>query len=609
MSYASLQAAVADLERAGDLVRVRDEVDPHLELAAIQRRLYAAAGPAVLFENVRGTPFPVVANLYGTLARCRFLFRGTLNRVCDVVRMKADPGTALRRPWRHVTVPVTALRSLPWRRSGGPVLARQTSISQLPAIVGWPDDGGPFITLPQVLTEHPDATGVMRSNVGMYRVQLRGNEYEADREVGLHYQIHRGIGVHHEAAIRRGEPMRVSIFVGGPPAHTFAAVMPLPEGLSELLFAGMLAGRRFRWTRRSGHVVSTEADFCIVGTVDPHKRKPEGPFGDHLGYYSLRHDYPVLDVEAVWHRDGAIWPFTSVGRPPQEDTSFGALIHEITAPMVPREIPGLRAMRAVDAAGVHPLLLAIGSERYVPQGPRQPREILTIANAILGFGQASLAKYVLIAAGEDDPRLDIDDIEAFLRHALERVDWARDLHFHTRTTIDTLDYTGTGVNEGSKVVIAAAGDPRRQLATELPKSLRLPSEFPDARLVTPGVLVVEAPAYRDAETGRRTIDACLDALATSRLDGLPLVVLVDDAQFAAGSLRDFLWVAFTRSNPSHDVHGIDAFVEHKHWGCRGSLVIDARTKPHHAPPLVEDVKTTARVERWAAPGNPLHGLY
>jgi len=609
MAYSSLRACVGDLERSGRLVRIREPVSPDLEMAEVQRRLHEAQGPAALFENVEGSPFPAVCNLFGTLERARYLFRDTLERVRRVVRLKADPMSALRAPFANASVPFTALTSLPKRVRKGPVLACRTAVDQLPPIRSWPDDGGPFITLPQVYTEDQDRRGVLRSNVGMYRVQLAGGEYTPNEEIGLHYQIHRGIGVHHATAIRRKEPLRVSIFVGGPPAHTFAAVMPLPEGLSELVFAGMLAGRRFRYALRDGFVISVDADFTIVGTVDPENTKPEGPFGDHLGYYSLAHDFPVLDVQAVYHREDAIWPFTVVGRPPQEDSTFGKLIHEIVAPMVPQELPGLQAMRAVDEAGVHPLLLAIGSERYVPFGERAPREILTIANAVLGFNQASLAKYLLIVAGEDDPDLDIDDSAAFLRHLLERVDWSRDLHFQTRTTIDTLDYSGSGLNEGSKLVIAAAGRVRRELGSELPGDLRLPEGFRDPRLAMPGVVVVAGPAFQGANRGSESAERLADALAEmADAESSPLFVVADDSELATRSLRDFLWVTFTRSNPSHDVHGARSSVEHKHWGCGGPLIIDARVKPHHAPALVEDPEVTRKVDALAAPGRPLHGI-
>ena len=615
MVYRGMRDCVEDLERHGHLVRVPVELSPHLEMAEIQRRLYEVGGPAVLYERVAGSPFPAVSNLFGTLERCRFLFRDTLDRVQQVLRLKADPTALLRHPFRQARAPFTALGALPREVRGGPVLDATTTADALPAVVSWPRDGGPFITLPQVLTEHPDNPGPLGTNLGMYRVQMAGNDYAPGREMGLHYQIHRGIGAHHAAAIARDEKLRVSVFVGGPPAHTFAAVMPLPEGISELTFAGMLAGRRFRWTRRDGHFLSVDADFCLVGTVDPRRTLPEGPFGDHLGYYAETHQFPVFEVERIYHRRDAVWPFTVVGRPPQEDTTFGAMIHEFTGPLVPTEIPGLHAMHAVDEAGVHPLLLALGSERYVPyraqgegEGRPGPQELLTLAHAILGFGQASLAKYLMIVAREDAPDLDLHDVGAVLQHLLARIDWRRDLHFHTRTTMDTLDYSGAGLNAGSKVVMAAAGPPIRSLATALP-NVRLPDGFREPRLVLPGVAVVGGPPFT-GEPSRADVQALADAVDPdgTLVESLPLLVVVDDPDMTARSLRNFLWVTFTRSNPSHDIDGVRASTTFKHWGCAGPLLIDARIKPHHAAPLVEDPAVTRRIDALAAPGGPLHGI-
>jgi 4-hydroxy-3-polyprenylbenzoate decarboxylase len=360
-----------------------------------------------------------------------------------------------------------------------------------------------------------------------------------------------------------------------------------------------------------GLPIPAEADFCLVGTVHPHLQLPEGPFGDHLGYYSLTHDFPVLEVERVYHRDGAIWPFTVVGRPPQEDTSFGAIIHELTGPVIPTVVPGVHAVHAVDAAGVHPLLLAIGSERYVPYArQRRPQELLTCASAILGQGQMSLAKYLLIVAREDDPDLDIHDIPAFFGHLLERVDWRDDLHFHTRTTIDTLDYSGTGLNEGSKLVVAAAGPKRRTLSGQVAGRLRLPEGFRQPRVCLPGILAVEAPKYaRGPEEMPPDVQRfCAEAGPPDALAGFPLVLLVDDSDFTARSLANWLWVTFTRSDPAHDVQGVGAFTRHKHWGCAGPLVIDARIKPHHAPPLEQDPAVGKRVEALAVPGGPLYRI-
>lgn len=617
MGYRNLQECVADLERSQQLVRIDAVVDARLEVAEIQRRAYQAAGPAILFTQPKGCRFPLLANLFGTVERTRFLFRDTLDAVRRLVELKIDPMCLVRKPWKYRGAPFTALHMLPKFVSRGPVLANETTIDQLPQIVNWPDDGGAFITLPQVYTEDADRPGWQHSNLGMYRVQLSGGRYINNQEIGLHYQIHRSIGVHHAAALRRGESFRVNIFVGGPPAMTLSAVMPLPEGMSELTFAGALGGRRARMARRAGGLpVSAEADFCIVGTVDPNGLKPEGPFGDHLGYYSLAHDFPVLNVEKVFHRDGAIWPFTVVGRPPQEDTSFGAIIHEITGPIIPTVIAGVKAVHAVDAAGVHPLLLAIGSERYVPYASqRKPQELLTCANAILGQGQLSLAKYLFIVAGEDDPQLDIHDIGAFFRHVLQRVDWRTDLHFQTQTTIDTLDYTGHGFNAGSKLVIAAAGLSNRELPTTVPSELSLPNGFRDPRVVMPGILAIATPSFdsrfgaSDGEQERSIGQLLRHFDITSPINAFPLITLVDDSEFAARNVNNWLWTTFTRSNPAADVTGLGAFVHQKHWGCRGSLIIDARIKPHHAPPLIEDPEVTRRVDALFAKNGPLNGLW
>ncbi|QDV18166.1 4-hydroxybenzoate decarboxylase subunit C [Gimesia panareensis] len=608
MGYRGLRECVNDLERTGQLIRIEQEIDANLEAAEIQRRVYQAGGPAVFFANVRNCRFPMVSNLFGTLERTRYIFRDALRAVNHLVELKVDPSQFWKHPWRYRDVPFSLLHILPRNCSRGPIMQNRIQLQDLPQLKSWPDDGGPFVTLPQVYTESPHRGGLMNSNLGMYRIQLAGNEYQPNQQIGLHYQIHRSIGVHHAEAIEKGEPLKVNVFVGGAPAMTLSAVMPLPEGLSELTFAGALSKRAIRMVRNPGGLpIYADADFCITGWVDPEQLLPEGPFGDHLGYYSLKHPFPVMNVEAVYHRNDAIWPFTVVGRPPQEDTAFGAIIHEITGPAIPSVIPGVHQVHAVDAAGVHPLLLAVGSERYTPYDQeRKPQEILTNANAILGQGQLSLAKYLMIIAREDNPQLDAEEIEDFLAHLLERIDWRRDLHFQTCTTIDTLDYSGTGFNMGSKVVMAAAGPVRRELATEIPGDLSLPDGFTAPRVCRPGILAVQAPRFVEQNQDLRKFCAALDL--SHPINGFPLVVLVDDSEFTAASLNNFQWTVFTRSNPASDIDGIDAFTAQKHWGCRGALVIDARIKPHHAPPLIEDPEITRRVDQLGAPGGPLHGI-
>lgn len=588
-----MQLLARRLENAGELLRIRDEVDPYLEMSEIQRQIYQAEGPAVFFERVKGSPFPAICNIFGTKKRAHIVLEPYLAHVKKLVRYKANPGNLLKdlaqEPLASTAALFSALHAIPVPSISGLRQFRKTTLSALPQIHSWPDDGGAFILLPQVCSEDPEKPGVWHSNLGMYRVQISGNNYRPDQQAGLHYQIHRGIGVHHSKAVSRGEKLRVSVFVGGPAAHTLAAVMPLPEGLSELLFAGVMAGRNFRYFHHNGYLFSADADFVITGTIDPRETLPEGPFGDHLGYYSLKHDFPFLEVDGVYHREGAVWPFTAVGRPPQEDTSFGQLIHEITSPMVPVELPGVKAIHAVDEAGVHPLLLAIGSERYAPyQKLEAPQELLTQANAILGFGQCSLAKYLLICADEDNPSLSVENIPAFFSHMLARVDWSRDLHFQTSTTIDTLDYSGCGVNSGSKVVIAACGATRRQLLTSLADNLDLPNGFSNPQIALPGVICLTGPKVSSSEqkmTSMKTFTSHYSAAYPGEEPAL--IVICDDSDLCAASLKNFLWITFTRSNPASDIHGIKEFTSNKHWGCHGPLVIDARRKPHHAPELIQ----------------------
>jgi 4-hydroxy-3-polyprenylbenzoate decarboxylase len=609
MTYTCTADVIADLEKHKALVRIPHPVDPDLEMAEIHRRVHQAGGPAIFYEKVNGSPFPAASNLYGTLDRARFIFRHTLDRMQRLIRLAADPPLFFKSPFSYADLPRTLWHMLPQKVKSGPVTAGQTRIGLLPRIRCWPDDGGPFILLPQVYTEDPVRPNIFGSNMGMYRIQLSGTAYAPEKEIGLHYQIRRDIAGHHATALEKKAPLRVSIFVGGPPAHAFAAIMPLPEGMPEATFAGGLAERRFRFIRKNGYVLSADADFCITGSVFEGETRPEGPFGDHLGYYSLAHPFPVIHVDAVYHRPGAVWPFTVVGRPPQEDSVFGRLIHDITGPMVPRSVPGLTALHAVDAAGVHPLLLAVGHERFVPWEPRRPRELLKIANAVLGFGACALAKYLFIAAYEDRPTLDIHDIAGFFQHILERVDWRMDLHFQTATTMDTLDYSGTGINEGSKVVVAAAGPPIRTLMTEIPKNLSLPNGFNDPAMALPGILAVTGPAFSDMAAAEQEMARLADRLGQLKSrDDLPLVLVVDDALFTTRHINNFLWIVFTRSNPSHDIYGVNSAVRYKHWGCECPLIIDARLKTHHAPPLIENPEITKRVDELGKKGGCLYGI-
>jgi 4-hydroxy-3-polyprenylbenzoate decarboxylase len=626
MAYSSLEACLLDLERTGQLLRIKEEVDPYLEMAAIHLRIFEQKGPAILFEKVKGSKFRAASNIFGTLERSEFIFRDTLPAVKQLIDIKINPLSAIQNPLKSLAALPAAINALPNKNPiSKPVLFEEINISDLPLIHHWPMDGGAFVTLPQVYTEDADKPGIGSSNLGMYRIQLSGNDYILNKEIGLHYQLHRGIGVHQTKANNKGLPLKVSCFVGGPPAHSVAAVMPLPEGMSEMNFAGVLAGKRFGYTYIDGFCVSTDADFVITGEVFPGENKPEGPFGDHLGYYSLQHPFPVMKVRKVYARKNAIWAFTVVGRPPQEDTSFGQLIHHITGSAVSNEIPGLKEVHAVDAAGVHPLLLAIGSERYTPfLENKKPAEILTIANHILGTGQLSLAKFVWITAEAKKSKgnnskdtnsfenkttgisvnvndsnvkpLDVINVPEFLQYMLSRMDFSNDLHFYTNTTMDTLDYSGDGLNTGSKLVLAAYGDVRRELATSIPENIKVLNA--NASLIMPGVIAVNAVNTVNAETiSILSIQEKLKGQGETLLehDGVAMIIITEDATWMAAEINNFIWAAFTRTNPSKDIEGVDSYISNKHWGCKGPLIFDATIKKHHAPAVVKDNEVEKKV--------------
>ncbi len=592
MSYPSLEAALLDLEKHGMLLRVGEEVSPDLLMPKMAEIATKESMPALLFEHVKGSPFRAAANIFGTMERARFLFRDTWKKAETAIAFHADPVSILKHPARLSTLPGIGISALPRKSLFAPVLARTTTLDRLPQIRLHKEDGGAFLTLPQVFSQCPGAP-VLQSNLGMYRIQISGNDYVPNRECGLHYQIERDIARHHEAAIRENKPLKVSIWLGGPPAHTLAAIMPMPPELSELTFAGLLGGRAFRYRNFDGWKISSDADFCILGEVAP-DLKPEGPFGDHIGYYSARHEFPYLRVKKVFCKKNPIFPFTTVGRPPQEDSIFGKLIGELVRPIVPASLPGICEMNAVDAAGVHPLLLAIGRERYTPYlSEREPMELLKEANALLGYNQVSLSKYLFIAAREDSSRLDTHDIVNYLVHILERVHLGRDIHFQTETTIDTLDYSGRKLNHGSKVIVAAVGSPIRQLGRSPDdgiSALSLPQGFSSPRLVFPGVIAIQGSSHA-------RIGELAETLSRWNFrERFPLITVADDSSFAARTLDNWLWVTFTRSDPARDIYGVNSGFDQKHWKCEAPLIIDARTKPCLQGIVEDDPKLEAQAK-------------
>jgi UbiD family decarboxylase len=578
MSFPDLRAFIEQLREGHDLAVVDTEVDPRLEIAEIHRRVIAANGPALLFNNVRGSDFPVVTNLFGTARRAEMAFGNRperlIRRLVELTHTLVPP--TLGKLWGARDVAGDLLRVGTRVRDSAPVLDVVTAdvdLDRLPVIKTWSRDGGPFFTLPVVYTEHPD-TGV--PNLGMYRLQVHDR-----RTTGMHWQIGKGGGFHYSVAEARDEPLPVTVFLGGPPALILAAIAPLPENVPEVLLASLIAGERLETCPGPGaHHLIGRAEFALVGKVPPRVRKLEGAFGDHYGYYSLGHDYPIFEVERLAHRRDAIYPATVVGKPRQEDFYIGDLLQELLSPLFPLVMPGVETLWSYGETGYHSLGAAVVKQRY-------KREAMASAFRILGEGQLSLTKFLLVT----DRPVDLRDFKATLAHLLERTHSETDLYVFSNLSMDTLDYTGPRINEGSKGVWLGLGDPVRELPREFRPEGGLPSGLTEARVFCPGCLVVGGPSKaEDPDAGERF------AVAPAFGDW-PLVVLTDEPVRATASAINFLWTTFTRFEPAADIHAASKRMVRNHVAYSAPVLIDARLKPDFPEELFCDDDTAARVTR------------
>ena len=577
-SFPDLRAFLDRLRRDRDLVVVETEVDARLEAAEIHRRVVAAGGPALLFTRVRGADFPLATNLFGTARRAELAF-GT--RPARLIRRLVRLAETLMPPtpgklWAARDLAGEALRIGLRRRRGGPVTDVVTSevrLDRLPVLTCWPEDGGPFVTLPLVHTEHPDGKG---SNLGIYRLHVHD-----PRTTGMHWQIGKGGGFHHAVAEARGQGLPVTVFLGGPPALILSAIAPLPENVPELMLASLIAGHRLERCPGPGpHPLVASAEMALVGHVPAGERHPEGPFGDHYGYYSLRHDYPVFRVEHLCRRRDAIYPATVVGKPRQEDFFIGDLLQELLSPLFPLVMPGVEDLWSYGETGYHSLAAAVVKQRY-------GREAMVSAFRILGEGQLSLTKFLLVT----DRPVDLRDFKATLEHVLARTSPQTDLYVLSNLSMDTLDYTGPAVNEGSKGVWLGLGDPVRELPRAFRPTVPPPPEVTDVRVFCGGCLVVGGPpAGEDPGAAARVA-------AHPAFSGWPLVVLTDEPARAAAGPASFLWTTFTRFEPAADVHARATRVVRHHVVHEPPVLIDARRKPGFPAEVKASADTRALVTR------------
>lgn len=572
-----LRSYIDLLKNDGDLLVIEEEVDPYLEIAEIHRRVIANNGPALLFTNVKNSSFPVVTNLFGTSNRLELAFGGKPQQfVRDLVHlaenaMPLTPGKI----WDNRALFSDCMKLGLKKTNRAPILENCQSpskLSSLPMLTSWHSDGGPFVTLPLVYTEHPDGHG---HNLGMYRIQRHD-----DTTTGIHWQIHKGGGYHYFEAERQNQALPLTLYIGGPPALMLSAIAPLPEDLPELMLASLVMGDKLRMTKdpRGGHDLVAHAEFAIKGIVPPHLRRPEGPFGDHYGYNSLEHDYPVFQVSHLYHRNDAIYPATVVGRPKQEDYYIGDYLQELLSPLFPLVMKGVRELKTFGETGFHCLAAARVADRY-------PREAFACGLRILGEGQLSLSKFLIVTDGD----VDITDFGALWPHVLERTRWDQDLFVFANVSQDTLDYTGPSVNKGSKAMLMGLGKEKiRELPVEFQGSL--PPECNNPKVYLPGTLVVEGTQYTENQ------DLAAQLAMWEGVNNWPCILLVDNVEEATCSMQEFLWTFFTRFEPANDIHASANNVRRFHVGLRAPIVIDCRMKPWYTDVLEVDKPTRELVD-------------
>ena len=560
-----------------DLLIIEEEVDPFLEIAEIHRRVISRQGPALFFTNVKGSSFPVVTNLFGTAKRLDLAFGIKPQRfVQDVVKLAESimPPTP-KKLWNNRKLFFETAKIGLKNTSKAPILEncqKPCRLSSLPMLTSWHSDGGPFVTLPLVYTEHPGGKG---HNLGMYRIQRHG-----ETKTGIHWQIHKGGGYHYYEAEKLNNPLPLTLYIGGPPALMLSAIAPLPEDIPELMLTSLLLGTKLPVTKDplGGHRLVANAEFAIKGEVPPHVRHPEGPFGDHYGYNSLEHDYPVFEVSHLYHRNNAIYPATVVGRPRQEDFFIGDYLQELLSPLFPLVMKGVRELKTFGEAGFHCLAAARVSDRY-------PREAFASGLRILGEGQLSLTKFLIITDGP----VDLGDFRKLWTHLLERVRWDKDLFIFANVSQDTLDYTGPSVNKGSKAMLMGLGkDKIRDLPSDF--SGTLPQKCSNPIAFMAGTLVVQGPPYKDCP------DLPIRLAEYRDLKQWPSIILVDNSKDATSSMQEFLWTFFTRFEPAADIHGSATSVKRFHVGLEPPVVFDCRMKPWYTDVLEVDSATKNQVD-------------
>jgi 4-hydroxy-3-polyprenylbenzoate decarboxylase len=584
--FRSLGEFLSLLERRGDLKRVAREVDWAYEVTEIACREARAEGPALLFERVRGSRFPLAVNVLAARRRIEWAIGRTPGSVGDELESLAHalPPKRWSDLWalRGSARRVLAMR--PRQIEAGPAQARRLDgLGALPILQLWPGDGGRFVTFPLVLSEHPVTH---TRNLGVYRMQVFG-----ERETGMHWQIGKGGGFHYHEAEKSGRPLEVAVAVGADPATLLSAVAPLPENIDELAFAGFLRGvpTRLSRSRSLSMRVPADAEFVIEGVVPPLERREEGPFGDHFGHYSHAAPFPVFHVRAITHRRRPVFQASVVGKPPQEDKFMGEAVQEMFSGLLKVIHPEIRDLWAYFEAGFHNLLAVAVENRFAKEGKKT-------ALGLFGTGQLSLTKVIVLVDANVDPR----DRSAVFGAIARNFDPAEDLLLLPGVPLDTLDFTSYTMNLGSKMVIDAQSGPERAPLGNVPT----PAEAPGADLADPRIFDSDILAHRLAWGGLLAVQVAGEGRATlERLLARPEYARV---RIIAAVSRDvpleddelLLWGIFTRFDCARDVIPAAAEARGAWMTCRGPLGIDATWKRGYPEP-VENLPTIVEaVSSW-----------
>jgi menaquinone biosynthesis decarboxylase len=579
--WPDLQSFLGYLERQGELRRVRVEVDPALEITEIATRVIREEGPALLFERVQGSPYPLAINIFGNRRRIRLALGrepGTIGEELAGLVERLNPPSpkgfwSARRTLRRML----SMRTARSRKALSQEVEEAPDLEALPALTCWPKDGGRFITFPLVLTEDPQTH---RRNLGIYRMHIFGRD-----STGMHWQIQKGGGFHYYRSEQQGRPLEVAVVLGGDPALMLGAVLPLPEDIDEVAFSGFLRGRPTGMVpaRTLSLPVPAAAEFVLEGVVRPGERQMEGPFGDHFGHYSGAAPFPVFHVRRLTRRRNPVYPAAVVGKPPQEDRYLGDAAQEMLAPLIKIIHPELRDLWAYYEAGFHNLLVASVEVRFT-------KEAMKTALGLLGQGQLALTKVVVLVG----PDVNVRDFGAVLRAVQLHFNPAEDFALIPRAPLDTLDFTGVRMHYGSKMILDATPNADRPPAgPPTPMTIDPTAACPQVRswrLLADALLAVQVEG--DGRTALQQL------LGLEGLGGVCAVAAVSP-DVCLENDAELLWGIFTRFDPARDVLFQEVELRGAWPVYRGRMGIDSTFKEGYPEPLAMTDEIRRKVdERW-----------